>query len=463
MPTIAEIMCGERGIEGVQQLLTADSVRDVVQSMLQPTAVLQACHLRRAKFKPGRKLTAYYDAEMSSAVQTNGPIGLTSVRPLAVTWTPPGTPHKLAITEGALGIEIQQRGLAAPFARLICDRPDANMHVQMAPFDPIYPHLARLMDPDYAREMLGAYIDYNSHWNVTPIRYRPRQRHVLRYDAQTAPPSTAAAPQALFAKVYADADHQPFYVRNQRIADWLAASSSTVTVLRPLAYLPADFTILYAQVNGEPLSDHLAQDDQQRNHATLHNLTQSGAALRTLHQAPADITQGLPTIRMEAELKAIRRTCEHIAALLPETWRRVESALRRAADMYGALPQEAPTFVHGDFKADHVLTAGNQLTLIDFDSCALADPAYDIGKFLADLVWWSGDAYSVAGAQMSNAFLAGYGLAENDARLQRARIWQTLIGIKMAAHRVRIFDAQWGARTDAAIQNCVAGLYEMSA
>ncbi|MCB9149736.1 MAG: hypothetical protein H6641_13330, partial [Caldilineaceae bacterium] len=180
MSTIAEIMCGERGIEGVQQLLTADSVRDVVQSMLQPTAVLQACHLRRAKFKPGRKLTAYYDAEIGGVPQTNGPIGRPAVRPLAVTWTHPGTPHKLAATEGVLGIEIQQRGLAAPFARLICDRPDVNMHVQVAPFDPIYPHLARLMDSDYARERSGAYTDRNSHWTVTPIRYRPRQRHVLR-------------------------------------------------------------------------------------------------------------------------------------------------------------------------------------------------------------------------------------------------------------------------------------------
>ncbi|MEZ4707998.1 MAG: aminoglycoside phosphotransferase family protein [Caldilineaceae bacterium] len=453
MSTITEIISGQCGMEGVQGLMTDKAVQSTVQSMLQPPAVLHSCHLRRAKFKPGRKLTAYYDVEISDCPQAAG----STVRPLAVTWTPPGTPHKLATAEGALGAEIAQRGLAAPFAQLIGDWPDANMHVQIAPFDPVFPHVARLMDPTYARQLLRDCATLDSQWTATPIRYRPRQRHVLRYDA----PGATAPTQTLFAKVYADDSHEQFCARNQRIAEWLAAASSTVSALRPLGYLPADFTILYTQVQGRPLSDKLSADGETGHAALLHNLAQTGAALHTLHNAPASLINGLPPIHMDAELKAIKRTCEHIAALLPDVWQQIESILAQAAAMYAALPQEASTFVHGDFKADHVLAADEQLTLIDFDSCAVADPAYDIGKFLADLVWWDEGADAVACTKATDAFLDGYGLAKTDPRLQRAHIWQALIGIKMTAHRVRIFDAQWAARTAAAVQNCAAPLGAM--
>ena len=74
--------------------------------------------------------------------------------------------------------------------------------------------------------------------------------------------------------------------------------------------------------------------------------------------------------------------------LLPAAWREIQALLGEAAAAYGALPQEADGFIHGDFKADHVLVESTgRLTLIDFDACGLGDPAYDIGKFLADLAW----------------------------------------------------------------------------
>jgi hypothetical protein len=57
-----------------------------------------------------------------------------------------------------------------------------------------------------------------------------------------------------------------------------------------------------------------------------------------------------------------------------------------------------------------------------------------------------------AHAAMANAFLAGYGLASTAPRLRRARVWQALIGIKIVAHRVQIFDRQWAMRTTAAMR-----------
>ena len=41
--------------------------------------------------------------------------------------------------------------------------------------------------------------------------------------------------------------------------------------------------------------------------------------------------------------------------------------------------------VHGDCKPSQFRIAGSQLSLLDFDHCGLADPASDVGTFLASL------------------------------------------------------------------------------
>ncbi len=122
---------------------------------------------------------------------------------------------------------------------------------------------------------------------------------------------------------------------------------------------------------------------------------------------------------LAGEIAAIARTCEHIQVLLPDAGRTIGALLARAAGAYAALPQEAPTFIHGDFKADHVLLApGSRLTLIDFDTCGLGDPAYDLGKFMADLAWWAhGAGRTQAPAAAWSAFLGGYGLPAGHPRL----------------------------------------------
>ena len=174
-----------------------------------------------------------------------------------------------------------------------------------------------------------------------------------------------------------------------------------------------------------------------------------------MHAAPATVTQGLPSQDFAAELKAVAKTCEHIQVLLPAVWHTIHTLLQRAADMYATLPQESPTFIHGDFKADHVLVpsqarqdAGVPLTLIDFDSCRMADPALDIGKFLADLDWAYAESDEQNLVQARSAFISGYNLDPTHPRLLRARIVEALILVKITAHRVRLFDPTWSSDDD---------------
>lgn len=457
MPKITQIISGQEGLRGVQELISAESIRPLLQRMLQQPNLLKACHLRRAKWKPNRKITAYYDVEVQNLAS---PRQDCVVRPVTATWTPPGPLHPtLSAEEGALGEEIRQRGLAHPFHQLIRVQPDANLHIQAAPLDPHFPHLARLADPTYIREILPAFTSVEDEWSVTPIRYRPRQRHVLRYDLRAAKAGDGHS-TTLFAKLYADNGQQEFCGLLDEVAQRIAHTASGTAVLRPRVHLPEDRVLLYDAVCGEPLSANLGPSDSTNARLLHRNLHQAGAALRALHAMPVGGFSHLPGINMESELSAIQRTCEHIAALLPETDAQINSLLGAATALYLDLPQEEDTFVHGDFKADHVLVGSDRHTLIDFDSCASADPAYDIGKFLADLAWWQSDFKSAPLTALRHAFLKGYGLSEDHPRLRRARVWEVLIGIKIIAHRVRIFDLRWATRTADGVERVAAHLNE---
>lgn len=454
MQNVTEVLSGQRGLAGVQDLLTGTAAQtmlgNLLGGLLERPEVLGDFRLQRAKFKPGRKLTAYYDLQLHE----RGSISA-GIRPIAVTWTLPGA--KQTVDDPAFEATVVQSGVAAPFQKLTASAPDWGMKLQVSPLDPRFPQLLRLSAPGYVRERLAVETKSASNdYAISVIRYRPNQRHVLRYDPVVDAISTPGK-GTIFAKLYPPASRRHFDPIADQMADWLAACTSTVTALRPQASWAEDNSILYPWVDGAPLSHYVGQPV----HADY--LAQTGSSLRAMHVAPASITQDLPAHTLAAEIKAIAQTCEHIQILLPMVGQKIAELLECASDLYTKSPQEAPTFIHGDFKADHVLVAPQQdssprLTLIDFDSCAQADPAFDIGKFLADLDWTYAQSGQAGLAQAQNDFLAGYNLEPDAPRLLRTRIIEALILVKITAHRVPIFERNWAERTTAMIERAVTVL-----
>jgi aminoglycoside phosphotransferase (APT) family kinase protein len=444
--SVTEILLGQHGVAGVQELLAGAEAQAILHAALTPQLAAdgepRACRLQRAKFKPGRKLVAYYDVAVRRAAPRDE-----LTRPIAVTWSPVA-------------------GAGAPAW---------DLQIKVSPHDAAYPQLPRLVDPAYVRALLAAHVpqvaaEHAADSTVTTVRYRPGQRHVLRFS-----PAGSAAPNdvgggggpdgagTVYAKLYAPAQYpaaegQAFCALTRRLADWLEACVPGATVLRPAAYVAEDTTILYPWVEGVPLADlQRCCAGGERDQGAPRVLAATGAALAALHAAPPAVRGEPAPLPLAGEIAAIGRTCEHIQVLLPAVGRRIRALLAQAAAAYAALPQEDPTFIHGDFKADHVLVApGPRLTLIDFDACGLGDPAYDTGKFLADLAW----AYAACPpgdlVAARDAFLGGYGLPAGHSRLQRAQVVAALILVKIAAHRVKLFDPTWGAQTAALVEQAQA-------
>jgi aminoglycoside phosphotransferase (APT) family kinase protein len=270
---------------------------------------------------------------------------------------------------------------------------------------------------------------------------------VLRYD-----PLDSSGSATLFAKFYAAGNgERAFHVATQ-VADWLAEHGNGVTSLRPLAYLAEDSVVLYRQMFGESLSRHLGRPGQYMGQI----LKAIGAALQALHHLPQETIVPLKVQDFAAEMKQIRRSSEHIPALLPAVGAAVQAMLERASELDQSLPRVEPTFTHGDFISEHVWVTPGGLKIIDFDNRCLADPALDVGKFLADLqlLYASNELPGVEQAQVQ--FLDGYGAGLSAERLVRARLYEAIKLVKMAVRRVYVFEHNWASRTERLISRARA-------
>jgi hypothetical protein len=329
---LADTLSGHDGAEGARWALRAPAPRAVLRqhlaAMLAAGQPLGSCRLRRAKFKPGRRLNAWYDVDL-------GPAGH---RPIAVTWeVPPPSPDWPAAD--TMEAEAAAAGLTAPFVRLRSTVPELGLRVLVAPLDPAFGNLVRLSDPLRVPELGAATpmdpADSRGRWSVTAVRYRPGQRHVLRWEQD------GTHRRAMFAKLYRrDASAQAFRVANL-VADWLEGTGEPIAGARPLAHLPEVDVLLYPFVPGRQLTAGLGRAG---GGALAARLVRAGMILRALHGAPAELAEGLPARGFEDAAEEIHKAAGHIRFLLPATGDSLEQLLERARKLHARLPGEAHVF-----------------------------------------------------------------------------------------------------------------------
>jgi len=275
---------------------------------------------------------------------------------------------------------------------------------------------------------------------------------VLRYE-----PVDPLKGDAVFAKLYtSESGAQAFRVAN-RAADWLAERAEGVNAVRPLAYVAEDGVVLYPRVLGTPLSDHMRCPSG----GLARFLERTGAALYTLHRLPGTVVGPLEVRNFATEIRAIEWASSHIPAMLPRLSAAIETLLDRAKELHERLPQEPPTFTHRDFKSEHVWVTPSELTLIDFDRGRLADPALDVGTFLADLQWWHATHNLPGMVEAQERFLAGYVPGVPIERLIRARLYEAIKLVKMTVVRVHLFEHDWASRTAGLLERAKAVMEDL--
>ena len=453
---IANTPVGRAKLEDLQGMLLSATTRLLLRRQLRAQlpawAKLGPIRLQHAIFRPGRKLSAYYDAR----VHTDD-AGAYLVRPIAVTWILDGAtdpqPDTPALAQ--LQQEAVHRGVAAPFEQLRAELPDAHLRLQVWPLDTQFPQLVRLSDPRHVQEMLGGIgrapeSARADGYAVTSIRYLPGNRHVLRYDR------AGGQGGGVFAKLYSGEEGAGAFRVAQQVAGWLHEQGGGVSSAVPLGYRGGDRVVLYPGVAGRPLSENLGRANRELGE----HLERAGMALRAVHHLPKQATGSRGPQDFAAVINKIARHSEHICMLLPPAGAALKGLLDRAQGLHERLPQEPPSFTHRDFKCTHVWITPGGITLIDFDSSRLADPAQDIGNFLADLKLRCASWNQSALTRMQERFLAGYAAGEPPERLIRARLYEAVELLKMTRH-LRLFHADWAFRTRQLIRRAEAVLNDL--
>lgn len=137
-------------------------------------------------------------------------------------------------------------------------------------------------------------------------------------------------------------------------------------------------------------------------------VVRSAAAVARVHAAPLVVARRRP---IEEELESFVERARRAAGVHASSGERLLALARALPAWRGRLDGWGATtaLTHGDCKPNQMLFDGERVALLDFDTCAMADPAADVGTYLATLrqlgIWQSLKAKDTAAARSRTAWL----------------------------------------------------------
>jgi hypothetical protein len=278
-----------------------------------------------------------------------------------------------------------------------CYLPELRLELRTQPPETQLPALPHLTEPEAARllleESIGtvpAYHGLQIH-SCTPriMRDKPGSRCTILYQLTYSPALAEGRhwPATVVAKTYHGDKGLNAYEAMQALWHSPLATSRSVTIAEPLAYLP-DLKIL---VQG-PIREDQTLKTLLRSGLRIHTpelmdelytyIRKSAVGLAELHRS--GVGYGRPLL-FEDELADLREQCTQLAISLPQLANLVIpllAYLERLAAQYPADPLEP---AHRSFRPAQVLLYQGEIGFIDFDGFCQAEPAMDIALFRTTL------------------------------------------------------------------------------
>jgi hypothetical protein len=299
-----------------------------------------------------------------------------------------------------------------------------------------------------------------------PLRYKPHDRCVLRYHLLLDGTGGGPIEMSVVGKAYPERDQAR---RVHAVAEQLHRRGARV-VPQPLGLVDALGVVLAEDVSASltvpgmqmlrPRCDAGFPDEELRSAA---------AALAVFHACttgprcpPRPAAREAAKVLERVDLLA--RSAPDLAARLSATGRLIAEALVVAS------ARGHRCLVHGSFKPSQLLFGEDaRVVVIDLDHCSLADPALDLGYFMAYLrpaASWHGNArarawYETAAIRFRRAYVAAMGAAagmpqrEAERTLARAAIYEAALLLKIATRRVHRLNSPRPHELEAILEDAV--------
>ena len=241
-------------------------------------------------------------------------------------------------------------------------------------------------------------------------RYKPERKCLLRYDLTWTAGEGDRLPRVVWARVA----RRSKFERTGNILPRVhaAARGAGFEFPLPLGVVPELAMELFGAVPGAVLFESVQCDD-------FPGLCrEAGDALRRFHALPVQVEE---VFDVEAQLVRLAENAAEFAWMSPADATRISTLEGEIALRLRAAPPSPPCLIHRDFHGDNILAAGGRLALLDFEDCAMGEPADDVGSNWAQLTWHvhKAGARNAAPAAGREAFVEGY-LAAGDTAATRS-------------------------------------------
>lgn len=307
--------------------------------------------------------------------------------------------------------------------------------------------------------------------HMVPVNYARRYRCVLRYEIECLAPGNKLQRREVYGKIATDS-------QGALIAPVIAALRERVlgrggafqfNIPRSLGFRPDLQLSLLEAIPGTPrinqlLKARLNGADNENGQLTLEHALDSCAQIANLLHGS---NIGLGRRRtLDNDLTILRRDIREVQRVSPEIGAQFQSWLDRIESYAEESDALLPRFCHGDYTYAQVIFDETSCGLVDFDTVCQAEPALDLGQFLAYLRVAAHKARKATnpdakpiGEQLGERFLSTYIAAAGDQiedaeRLRiRASVYEVVSLMRMALH-------SWQQLKVGRLENAIAVLEE---
>jgi hypothetical protein len=328
-----------------------------------------------------------------------------------------------------------------------------------------------------------------------PVRYKPANRCVIRYNLQLADAAhTRQKFLRLFGKTYADPESARHTLRLQQqlYQEQLRDNTARPILPAPLGMiddlaLTLNEAIEVPEANGQderwstlrtgiqamqPLFEKGKGGTITRIILPEEELRLTAQILARLHTSSLQPDVDKPRTGAK-EAKRARERARLIAEHTPELRETILPLVERLAAKLEAQTPTSYRVAHGGFKSSQLLLHSHNVFVVDFDGVCLADPALDVGYFLAYLrpsgLWyqrpgmreWFEGAAKVFRNEYQKAMLAS-GVAADEVQgiLDRTSSYEAALIFKIAARRANRLNSPRSGELStmlSEIANCLQG------
>jgi hypothetical protein len=331
---------------------------------------------------------------------------------------------------------------------------------------------ARLQLKDDAWQLIAA--------SAEPVRYKPANRCVIRYRLHLEHSATSAQKNlTIFGKVYANPEQaRSVQALIQQLYDEQQHQPNTSFLPRPLGMIDALGLTLNEAIQptetsldaeGPDMWHHLRtgtralQPQSEQSGGRLvrgrggaivrivlpsEELVLTAQALAELHTSAIYPNQNAPRTGAKEAKRALERA-GLIAGRNPEYAGEICQLAEQLAHRLKQLQPDAYRPAHGGFKASQLLFHTHRVFIVDFDGFCCADPALDVGYFLAYLrpsglwyqrpgmrQWFEGAARLFVDTYSQSMLERGIAPTTVQGIVERSRLYEAALLFKIATRRV---------------------------